>query len=536
MSSKRAVLYARVSGDDYDDDEKSKLDAQLAECRKYAEKKQYKVLHELKEDTFSSGADSDLPQLARVLQLARDDMFDVLVVREIDRLARDVHKYMDIKSKLKVNGVSIEFVVREYADDWRGGFMETLDAAWAAAERAQIVERTRRGKRNSVKAGNVTCCGAPPYGYREATVDGKRTLVVDEEEAEIVRMMYRLYIQGNSKGEKYGCKAIAKSLTDRKIPSHSDKGNAINSKVVSEYGYWSHMDVSRMLKAPVYKGEWQYGKRTDDPITIPVPRIVTDEDWEAAQVIRKKNRLVRKYPGDYDFLLKGMATCSVCGRSLELNSCRKKNEPPQYYYKHRTVSRQRSANGSACLGHGYFRAKDVDSLIWQCTSEYLANPKILVDAFEEYCDEVKAQDSPVRDKLKTHKKKIARTERDLDKLLQEYLDDELPKARYRKKKHVLEANMERYRMEVGNLEREMHQADALEEYMKTTTEFIATAHNKLQSVQDTSDKRELIKRLGLNVELSRQGDKKCADAVFSLPTIPNAEEHATYSVFQITEN
>ena len=52
----RALLYARVSGDDYDDDELSKLDAQLTECRKYAEKKQYKVLHEFQEDMFSSGA------------------------------------------------------------------------------------------------------------------------------------------------------------------------------------------------------------------------------------------------------------------------------------------------------------------------------------------------------------------------------------------------------------------------------------------------------------------------------------------------
>ena len=87
--SVRAVLYARVSGDDYDDDEKSKLDAQLSECRKYAEKKQYKVLHEFQEDKFSSGADFDLPQLNRVRQLARDHAFDVLIVREIDRLARD---------------------------------------------------------------------------------------------------------------------------------------------------------------------------------------------------------------------------------------------------------------------------------------------------------------------------------------------------------------------------------------------------------------------------------------------------------------
>lgn len=64
MSSERAVLYARVSGDDRDD-ELSKLDDQLAECRKYAEKKQYKVLHEFQEDKFSSGADFDLPQRRR---------------------------------------------------------------------------------------------------------------------------------------------------------------------------------------------------------------------------------------------------------------------------------------------------------------------------------------------------------------------------------------------------------------------------------------------------------------------------------------
>ena len=93
----RAVLYARVSGDDYDDDEKSKLDAQLAECRKYAEKKQYKVLHEFQEDKYSSGADLDLPHLNEVLELARGGAFEVLVCRELDRLARDLAKQLFIE-------------------------------------------------------------------------------------------------------------------------------------------------------------------------------------------------------------------------------------------------------------------------------------------------------------------------------------------------------------------------------------------------------------------------------------------------------
>ena len=122
--------------------------------------------------------------------------------------------------------------------------------------------------------------------------EGKRTLAIDAEEAEVVRTIYRLYLDGNSNGRKFGSEGIAKYLTERNIPSHSDKGNTINNKAVSDYGAWDHHPVMRMLKAPVYKGEWQYGKHTDNPITIQVPRIVTDEEWDAAQVICKKNRKI----------------------------------------------------------------------------------------------------------------------------------------------------------------------------------------------------------------------------------------------------
>ena len=52
--STRAVLYARVSGDDHD--EASKLDAQIAMCREYAGKQGYTILHEFREDKYSSGA------------------------------------------------------------------------------------------------------------------------------------------------------------------------------------------------------------------------------------------------------------------------------------------------------------------------------------------------------------------------------------------------------------------------------------------------------------------------------------------------
>ncbi|MDP7545009.1 MAG: recombinase family protein, partial [Anaerolineales bacterium] len=107
-------------------------------------------------------------------------------------MARDLAKQLFIEDELKRSGVRIEYALENYDDSPEGGLMKHVRASVAEYERLKIRERTKRGKRNSVKAGNVTCCGAPPYGYREATVDGKRTLVVHEEEAVVVRMMYQL--------------------------------------------------------------------------------------------------------------------------------------------------------------------------------------------------------------------------------------------------------------------------------------------------------------------------------------------------------
>jgi len=412
----RAVLYARVSGDDYDDDELSKLDAQLAECRKYAEKKQYKVLHEFQEDKFSSGADFDLPQLNRVRQLARDHAFDVLIVREIDRLARDAEKFMRVKRTLLENEVRIEFVSREYGDDWRGMFMEGLDAVWAQAERAQIVERTRRGKRNSVKAGKVTCCGAPPYGYRETTVDGKRALAIHEEEAEVVRTIYKLYLDGNGNGKKFGFARIADHLIKRQIPTPADKANTINKRTVTTYGIWDYSVLRRMVKSRVYVGEWVYGKHTDNPITIPVPRIVSDEEWDAAQVIRKKNRRVRKYSGDYDYLLQGITYCAACTSPMRTKMNRSKTAS-RSYYTHRWTAHHHNGSGARCSVRGAYRADVVDDAVWAYTKKILSNPDELAGGFRKYAERLKSGNNPTRDKLGAAQKRVASTERELSRLV-----------------------------------------------------------------------------------------------------------------------
>ncbi len=133
--SKRAVLYARVSKDDTRNDGRN-LDGQLEMCREYAQAHGWHVVAELAEDDRgASGASFELPQLNRVREMAQDSEFDILVVREIDRLSRSLAKQLIVEEELKRHGVQIKYALSEYPDTPEGSLMKNIRATIAEYER-----------------------------------------------------------------------------------------------------------------------------------------------------------------------------------------------------------------------------------------------------------------------------------------------------------------------------------------------------------------------------------------------------------------
>jgi len=152
--TKRAVLYARVSGDDRHTEGRN-LDGQLEMCRQYALERGYAIVEELAEDIRgASGADLDLPQLTRALDLARAGAFDVLVVREIDRLARRLAKQLLVEESLTGVGVAVEYVLGAYPDTLEGGLMKNLRAVVAEYEALKIAEPTATRSPSRTAAGS----------------------------------------------------------------------------------------------------------------------------------------------------------------------------------------------------------------------------------------------------------------------------------------------------------------------------------------------------------------------------------------------
>ena len=114
--SKRALIYARVSYDDQARSGGRNLEGQIEDGRAYCQEKGYRIVKELAEDDRgASGADWDLPKLNEALDMARENGFDVLVTRELDRFARNLAKQLVIEGEFKRHRVDVEYILAECA-------------------------------------------------------------------------------------------------------------------------------------------------------------------------------------------------------------------------------------------------------------------------------------------------------------------------------------------------------------------------------------------------------------------------------------
>ena len=209
---KRAVTYARVSGDDRHTEGRN-LASQSRMTKEYALARSYQIVAELAEDDKgASGASFELEMLNRVREMARNREFDVLIVREIDRLSRSLAKQLVVEDELKRNIVRIEYVIGEYPDTPEGNLMKHVKASIAEYEREKTRERTMRGRLDKLKGGKLmgNCL---PYGYKKEGEREKAVVLIDEVKVDVVKDIFkRLLI------ERTSIRKIARELTAKRVP------------------------------------------------------------------------------------------------------------------------------------------------------------------------------------------------------------------------------------------------------------------------------------------------------------------------------
>ena len=222
-----------------------------------------------------------------------------------------------------------------------------MQGMFAEYERAQIAERSRRGKKHKAKIGSVSVLSNAPYGYRyiKSPKGLPSYFEIIEREASIVKIIFDCYVK-----ERLSIAGIRDYLSNQKI--ESPKGKSV----------WSRSTISNILNNSTYRGIAYFGKREKcepDPMRlvnrcarikgrytarksfrpkgqkermeIPVPVIIGPEIFELANQLFQKNKdqsIRNAKPGS---LLQGLISCKECGYGFITTSSGKNSNGYRYY-------------------------------------------------------------------------------------------------------------------------------------------------------------------------------------------------------------
>ena len=462
---KRALVYARVSTE-----EQTKgysLQTQRDECRKYAAQRGYSILDEFADDY--TGASLDRPALNELRTFVKINFIDVVIVYDLDRLARKSVYQMVIEEELGKEGTKVEYVNGQYADTDEGRLQKQIKASVAEYEKAKILERSKRGKRGKAQSGFVVVGARPPYGYRVVSEPHKAWLEVDEEEAKVVRLVFRWYAHGDENGKRMSLRGIAKQLAAMHIPTRGDK-HAHIAKKMGMY-VWAPAMVRHILLNETYVGTWYFGKTKmisdgkestrkskkkcglgkqvgrsrEEWIPIQVPQIVDHETWQAAQARLEDNKqVINGRPNRSRFLLSKRLSCLKCGYGIH---CQCVRHTHHYYIcngRYQIVSRCDLPS---------FRGDLVDGTVWEWVKGLMQDPQKLADGLRAEQAEAERANSGLRSRLEIVEGQLAEAQGQLAKLLDLYLQGDFPKEvlterRVRLEKDVVELSQERAELAV----------------------------------------------------------------------------------------
>ena len=384
-----AAIYARVSS--ARQKEQETIGSQTAALRAHAGRLGLDVPEQwVFEDDGHSGASLVRPALERLRDLVCQVPVDVLLVHSPDRLARKYAYQALLIEELAKAGTKVVFVKGPRGDSPEDALLVQFQGMIAEYERAQILERTRRGKTHRAKAGTINVLSGAPFGYRyvRKSEHAEARYEAVAHEAAIVADLFARYADGG-----VAIAELTRWLSGLGVPTRTGKAR------------WDRSTLWGMLRNPAYAGRACFGKtmRTEQTaglnrtarmagrttprhytvidrdreewLEIPVPALVTEDTWARVQRRLQDNKRFASRNSTDPSLLQGICACSGCGYAYYRTSTRTTNKKI-YYYRCLGSDDYRYEHGRVCTNKPV-RADYLDSLVWDHIAGLLADPALI---------------------------------------------------------------------------------------------------------------------------------------------------------------
>jgi site-specific DNA recombinase len=488
-----AAIYARVSS--ARQKEQETIGSQTAALRAHAEQLGLDVPEQwVFEDDGQSGASLVRPALERLRDLVCQVPVDVLLVHSPDRLARKYAYQALLIEELAKAGTAVVFVKGPRGDSPEDALLVQFQGMIAEYERAQILERTRRGKTHRARAGTVNVLSGAPFGYRylRKTEHAEARYEVVAHEAAIVAELFGRYAEG---GVAIG--ELARWLSSLGVATRTGKPR------------WDRSTVWAMLRNPAYAGRACFGKtmRTEqaaglnrtarlagratprhytvaerpreDWLEIPVPALVGEDTWGRAQRRLEDNKRFAARNTKNPSLLQGICACASCGYAYYRTSTRTTNTKI-YYYRCLGSDDYRYEHGRVCANKPV-RADYLDTIVWDHIATLLADPTLIRAEITRRLEQHRTAD-PATAQRKRLDTALAKTTGAIKRLIGAYqeqlisldeLRERMPELRARET--ALRHQLDALDTQLADREVYLHLADNLEDFLAGLRETAATA-------------------------------------------------------------
>ena len=402
------AIYARVSSSAQAKNET--IGSQLDALRRHAEREHLDVPGDwVFADDGHSGAVLARPALEALRDLAAQGCVDVVLVYSPDRLARKFAYQALLIEEFSRCGARVEFVKGPRGDSPEDQLLVQFQGMFAEYEKAQLMERYRRGKTWRARTGSVNVLSGAPFGYRyiRKTPEAPARYELVPHEAALVAEMFRRYADDGA-----AIADLRRWLTGQGVRTRTGKER------------WDRSVIWGMLRNPAYAGTAAYGKTKEVPGTaalnrfariegrtvprqsrtvdqprdrwagIPVPPITDEETFARVQERLEDNKRFASRNAKIPSLLQGLASCAACGYGYYRTSTRTTSKKI-FYYRCLGSDDYRYEGGRVC-GNKPVRADYLDRVVWDHVVCLIADPALIRAEIDKRISQARAADPAVR--------------------------------------------------------------------------------------------------------------------------------------------
>lgn len=485
-SSKRAVIYCRVSTEE--ESQKNALEGQIKEAIKSVEEKKWILVDQYVDEGKSGTTTKNRPQYNRLIKDLSQDRFDIIVIKSQDRLMRNTLEWYMFIDLVNKNQKQLFFYLENKFYNTEDSLIVGIKAILAEEYSRELSKKINNAHKNGQKECSRIMLNNKTWGYDKVN----KQVVINEKEAEIVRLIYDLYIKG------YGARTISRTLTEMGVKSRSG-------------GDFAYVTIRKIVRNPLYKGDVVMNRLHNDfdskrVVHIPkeewivhknaVPAIVSEETWQAANSVmdtRYQDTFseqgipirIGKKKGDY--LLSSKIYCGECGSTYWRRYRRNVKDDVTVYWSCSEYVTQGRKNNQTRQGKNMVK-KQFD-LQRGCNSPHLKEEDIIsgLKMIAENIFSLSDRDSLISESIQLFEssaldndkkvnelnENLEKLKRQQEKLLDGYLSDCISEDLYKKKNSTLVEEirkLETKKAEIGDTEAEVQQK---KKYIESVKEEIS---------------------------------------------------------------